>query len=38
MLDDVVSERPGNMREFMIKWMKTKGNGRRPVGTQESKL
>ncbi len=30
MLDDILSDRPGNMREFMIGWMKTKGIQRKP--------
>ena len=30
MLDDILLDRPGNMREFMLNWMNTKGVSRRP--------
>lgn len=30
MLDDVITERPGNMRDFMITWMKNKGSLKKP--------
>ena len=30
MLDDIVQDRPGNMREYMLNWMKGKGMSRKP--------
>jgi hypothetical protein len=38
MLDDVILERPGNMRDFMLSWMKSKGVVRRPQGVKQENV
>jgi hypothetical protein len=30
MIDDIVLDRPGNMREYMVNWMLSKGVNRKP--------